>query len=533
MTNLATDPPPPTRSTRHLPPPPWIETGIIALVTLVAWVVLLTGGTKPSSDATRPLLEQAPTRCRIVADDIDFQLLLDTEPPLISDAQGRITGRLRADESTDIVRLLTSARIIRRLEPGAWDAADPASYGLDTPLTLHLDGRPPLVLGSIGGAQAYLRTDDGALLIVSPDPSPVLRRPVAALRRNTLDLPSPPTRVSHSQGWSLHRRPQAWLLRSEDDAPRHADEHLVTTWLKTLGATAAEAFIADPATPPRREVLFTGRDDQIVQLRDFGPGPGERGRLIGRRQVIGGHEVNEFFLCDIPAAYLDPHLQALVSTRLLPVDPGTATRILLPGGIDLRRRRAGWSLAGHDDGDSTAIAALVDQLATLSRPDGEGDGSDHIILWHGDEVTRISPPQLPALLRDLRPHDLRNRRLLPDFDPNTVLGLVIQPSDAPPEFYHRQSSDVPWPDDEAEPIDILLSNLGRARVSAWDGDASLSDGQVYDCTFIISDLVTDSDGICRNRTTTLRMMANGRISIPERRLSGILDERSREDIVGE
>ncbi len=531
--SATTSPAPSALTSRRLPPLPWLETGGLALCALVAWIIVLSGGSRPDAAPERPLLASLPTRCRVVAKDLDYRLLLSHEPPLIADAQGRIRGRLRPDDSADIIRHLTAIRILRRLDSGMWDASDPAAYGLDDPVTLHIDDHPALIIGSIGGTQAYLRNDDGSLLIISPDPTPVLRRPVAALRRNTLDLPSPPTRVRHSRGWSLHRRPHTWLLRDEGAAPRHADEQLVSEWLEVLSGTSAEAFIADPGTPPRVEVLFTGRDDHIVQVRDFGPGPDERGRLIGRRQVVGDQEVNEFFICNIPAAYLDPHLEALASSRLLPVDPRTATRILLPHGIDLRRRRQGWSLADHDDGDSETIRALVEQLATLPRPDDDGSQQHQIIAWHGDETTRISLTRLPRLLEDLRPHDLRDRRLLPAFDPDTVIGLVIQPSDAPPEFYHRQDQSAAWPEDEAEHIDILLSNLSRARVTTWDGDASLSDGRIYDCTFIISDIVSDDEGTTRNRTTSLRMMANGRVSIPERRLSGTLNERSREEIVGE
>ncbi len=515
------------------PPRAWIEALVLGLVGGVVWLVILLLPDAATRDQRTRLLPRRFPACRVIGPTHSYSLLFDAPRPLLGDAELQAVARLRPNEAEDIAAALANCRIIRRIPADDWHATGAEAYGLDHPLRLEIPGLNPIVLGTGGGEHGYARGASDELLVLAPDPVAVLDRPPEILRAAALDLPQPLKSARHSAGWRLQREAGRWQLHGADtdSGARWADEEVVATWLERLATAEPIGFGRDPQSQPRLRLILRGGPtggERSVILHDHGLGAGTTSRLIEREERIGEHTVREFLICDLPEALLAPAPAALISSRLVPLDPRDAERVRI-GQLTFVQRDGQWGIHGLDDADPAAIAALLEDIARIERGEDRGARVERPLLevWQGTHHFALHHrhPELVERLRGLALRDLRSRALVPGLAAATVSGLVIQPSEALPEFYDRDPESG-WPAEYAKDITRLLDALGEARVQSWTGtvDPEAAPERVYDCTFIVS--------LLSGATYTLRMLQDGTVAIPERGLTGELEPASRRAVIG-
>jgi hypothetical protein len=135
---------------------------------------------------------------------------------------------------------------------------------------------------------------------------------------------------------------------------------------------------------------------------------------------------------------------------------------------------------------------------------------------------RQADPAMVEALQPLRPHQLRERLVLPELQADAVTDLIIQPRNGVPDLFSRQA-DGDWPADEAPVVNAFVRALQRAAVSEWRGPLTKDLGpQDFDSTVTLS---TGSD------TWTIRLRQDGLVAVLERSLVGVLDNRSRREVM--
>lgn len=499
--------------------PAWRECLVTAVVAALLWLVVALGGSGDDGDDGGPLLGAAPDVIAVAYGDNGYRLELTGEQPRLFDTTGEVLGRAWRREVRAIAEALAEVRILRRVELGA--EGDWASYGLADPLRLSVGARE-LVIGGVGIDRGYVRAGD-ELLVLDHDLGALLRRPPAVLRAPTLELEGA-LAVAHDEGWRLVRERERWWLHPAGGGERRwVDQALATAWLQTLTAAPVVGFApaAEAGAPRSTLVIERGGGLAPVGLADLGPADAEDNRLLRRSEG----KVAEHLVVALDALLLDPEPATFINSALLPLDPSTAEAVRI-GAIGLQRVDGRWTVDGRADVDRSRIDRLLERLAGWQRAGAHQPSERPLVTVERGGLRfdlRERDPRVLQLLRELAPHHLRDRHLLPELDPEDISDLIIQPRAGAPEIYTR--SDGEWPADERAEIEALLDGLLSARVEEWRGPLDERDQrEQYDSTVTIA---------AGEHQHTLRLRADGMVAVLGRDLAGPLDAASRRKVFGE